>query len=113
MSGHNKSQSMESWRNNTVKIMVCTTAFGMGIDQPDVEVVMRVGCPPTLESMVQEFGRAGRDGRPAKGKLMHQSLLASLLKTGILFYHENNLQHASFWSKSNTDAVTLYSESWR
>ncbi len=67
MSAHDKLQLMESWRNNNVKIMVCTTAFGMGIDQPDVEIVMRIGCPPTLESMVQEFGRGGRDGRPAKG----------------------------------------------
>uniref|UniRef100_A0A1X7U995 DNA 3'-5' helicase n=1 Tax=Amphimedon queenslandica TaxID=400682 RepID=A0A1X7U995_AMPQE len=66
MSGHDKMQSMESRRSNAVKIMVCTTAFGLGIDQPDVEVVMRVGCPPTLETMIQEFGRAGRDGRPAK-----------------------------------------------
>ena len=51
-----------------MKIMVCTSAFGMGIDQHDVEIVMRIGCPPSLESLVQEFGRAGRDGRPAKGK---------------------------------------------
>ena len=48
--------------------MVCTTAFGMGKDQPDVDLVMRIGCPSTLECMVQEFGRAGRDGRLAKGK---------------------------------------------
>ena len=39
----------------------------MGTDQPDVEIVIRIGCPPTLESMVQEFGRAERDGRLAKG----------------------------------------------
>jgi ATP-dependent DNA helicase RecQ len=72
MSGHDKLLAMESWRNNTVKIMVCTTAFGMGIDdQPDVEIVMRVGCPPTIECMVQEFGRAGRDGRSAKGIFLH------------------------------------------
>ena len=47
--------------------MVCSTAFGMGINQPDIETAIRTGCPPTLESMVQEFGRVGRDGRPAKG----------------------------------------------
>ena len=68
MSSHDKIQSLESWRNGTVKIMVCTSAFGMGIDQPDVQIVIRIGCPPTLESMMQEFGRAGRDGRQAKGK---------------------------------------------
>ena len=67
MSANDKIESMDSWRSGTVKIMVCTTAFGMGIDQPDVEMVIRIGCPPTLESMVQEFGRAGRDGRPARG----------------------------------------------
>ena len=68
LSSHDKLQSIEGWRNGSIKVMVCTTAFGMGIDQPDVETVIRIGCPPTLESMVQEFGRAGRDGRPAKGK---------------------------------------------
>jgi len=67
MSANDKLESIDNWRNGTVKIMVCTTAFGMGIDQPDVEIVIRIGCPPTLESMVQEFGRAGRDGRPAQG----------------------------------------------
>ena len=40
----------------------------MGIDQPDVEAVMCVGCPPSLEDMVQKFGRAGKDGRLAEGK---------------------------------------------
>ena len=68
LSSHNKLQSIEGWRNGSIKFMVCTTAFGMGIDQPDIEVVIRIDCPPTLESVIQEFGRAGRDGRPAKGK---------------------------------------------
>jgi superfamily II DNA helicase RecQ len=68
MSAHDKLESLESWQSGVVKIMVCTTAFGMGIDQPDVEIVTRIGCPPTLECMVQEFGRAGRDGRFAKGR---------------------------------------------
>ena len=52
MSGHDKFQSMESLRSNAVNIMVCTTAFGMGIDQPDVEVVIRVGCPKSLGELV-------------------------------------------------------------
>jgi len=67
LSSHDKLVSIDSWRNGSIKVMVSTTAFGMGIDQPDIETVVRVGCPPTIESMVQEFGRAGRDGRQAKG----------------------------------------------
>jgi len=55
------------WRDGSIKVMVCTTALDMAINQPDIEVVIRIGCPSTLESMIQEFGRAGRDGRPAKG----------------------------------------------
>ncbi len=59
-----------NWRDGVVKVIVCTKAFGMGIDQPDVDVVVRIGCPQSIEEMVQEFGRAGRDGRAAKGKNM-------------------------------------------
>ena len=50
--------------------MVCTSAFGMGVDVPNVDLVIRIGCPPTLEELVQAFGRAGRDGRQAKGIFM-------------------------------------------
>ncbi len=39
----------------------------MGVDVPDIDVVVRIGCPPSLEEMVQEFGRGGRDGRQAEG----------------------------------------------
>jgi len=69
MSTNDKLESIENWRSGTIKIMVCTNAFGMGIDQPDVDIFIRIGCPPTIESMVQEFGRGGRDGRPAQGML--------------------------------------------
>lgn len=37
-----------------IQVMVCTKAFGMGIDQPDIGVVVRIGCPPTLEDWAQE-----------------------------------------------------------
>jgi len=98
LSSHDKMVSIDSWRNGSIKVMVCTTAFGMGIDQPDVETVVRIGCPPTLESMIQEFGRAGRDGRQAKGICMsiYFTYIFVSLYVGILFYCESDLHHAAF-----------------
>jgi len=90
MSANDKLESIENWRSGTVKIMVCTTAFGMGIEQSDVDTVMRIGCPPTIESMIQEFGRAGRDGRPAKGmsfstcNLHHKFIVPNIYRDSFL-----------------------------
>ena len=50
--------------------MVCISAFGMGINQPDVDIVIHIGVPCSIESVVQEFGQAGRDGRYAEGLLI-------------------------------------------
>lgn len=97
--------------------MVCTTAFGMGIDQPDVDTVIRIGCPPTIESMVQEFSRGGRDGRQAQGMVFNTYSIGTTIynneHAGILFYQESDLQHAAFWRKSNVDILQLFSHSWR
>ena len=43
LSSHDKLQSIKGWRNGSIKVIVCTTAFGMGIDQPDMEIVIRIG----------------------------------------------------------------------
>ena len=67
MSTSDKQQVLQSWRSGSIRVVVATKAFGMGIDQPDVRVVVCVGCPQTMEDMVQEFGRAGRDGHAAEG----------------------------------------------
>ena len=72
MSSHDKVKAVNNWcpADSVIQVMVCTTAFGMGVDVPDVVTVVRIGCPSSLEELVQEFGRAGRDGRPAKCKFL-------------------------------------------
>ena len=61
-----KEKRHQQWRQGTLRVLACTSAFGMGIDQPDVRWVYHAGPPANLEAYTQEAGRAGRDGNEAR-----------------------------------------------
>lgn len=61
----------EAWVNNNTRVIVCTNAFGMGIDKPDVRTVIHYDVPECMENYYQEAGRAGRDGKKAYAVLLY------------------------------------------
>ena len=59
---------------STLRLLIATTAFGLGVDCKDIKRVINYGTPGTLEELVQELGRAGRDGSEAEAVLYHKSI---------------------------------------
>ena len=68
-----RNKRQEDWINNTTRVMACTNAFGMGIDKPNVRVVIHYDVPDCLENYYQEAGRAGRDGKRAYAVLLYNN----------------------------------------
>ena len=66
-----KDERQRDWQQDKVRVMVATNAFGMGIDKPDVRLVIHMDCPDSIEAYFQEAGRAGRDGRKAYAVLLY------------------------------------------
>lgn len=66
-----RNERQQDWKSGKTRVMVCTNAFGMGIDKPDVRFVVHLDIPDSPEAYFQEAGRAGRDGKTAYAMLVY------------------------------------------
>lgn len=80
LSPDERALKQDRWIKNQTRVIVCTNAFGMGIDKPDVRMVIHADVPDCLENYYQEAGRAGRDGEKAYAVLLYDEMELEALK---------------------------------
>jgi len=92
LSNEERNKKQESWISNKTRVIVSTNAFGMGIDKPDVRVVVHYDVPDCLENYYQEAGRAGRDGKRAYAVLLYNNNeLQSLQEQSVIRFPEESV----------------------
>ena len=78
-----KDRRQHMWQADQIRVMVATNAFGMGIDKPNVRLVIHQDCPESIEAYFQEAGRAGRDGQRAYAVLLYTPIDRTILEQRI------------------------------
>ncbi len=90
-------------------VMVATIAFGMGIDKPDVRFVVHTDLPGSMEAYYQEFGRGGRDGKPARAKMFYG--LDDIRMRRVFIEQENSSDERKRREHKRLDSLIGYCES--
>ena len=70
LSAEQRSAKQDDWKQGRIRVVVCTNAFGMGIDKPDVRLVVHIDLPESIEAYFQEAGRGGRDEKTSYAVLL-------------------------------------------